>query len=208
MNISELAVKTTSPGSTGTAQYRSEIRAAVRGLWSGVLSYFDFWDAMSAAINRSLTGAWHTGMKDCGVLPDEMTPQESAALMQRIIYEHQWIDGFGNAIEQGSKANGGKLTPLYSRAEIWIGRWEGVRTEARVLACRDKKLKWTLGPTEHCASCMKLAGQVRRASFWNEKGVLPRVHGSPFLACHGFRCQCTLEPTDEPASRGPLPKLP
>jgi len=206
--IQELNVTTTSSGSAGTAGYRRSIRAAVRGLWSGVLTFFDFWDSMSLAINRGLAGAWAAGMADCGVSSDEMTPDESAALLRRIVYEHQWIDGFANAIEQGSKANGGKLTPLYSRAEIWIGRWEGVRTEARVMACADKKLKWTLGPTEHCASCMKLAGKVKRASFWNDSGILPRIHGAPYLDCQGFRCQCELLPTDEPLSKGPLPRLP
>lgn len=206
--IQELNVKKTSIGSAGTENYRRMIRAAIRGLWTGAIDYDGFWNAMSSAINSGLTGAWHAGMKDCGVQPDEMTSQESAALLRRIVYEHQWIDGFANAIEQGSKANGGALTTLYNRAEIWIGRWEGVRTEARVMACADKKLKWTLGPTEHCSSCTRLDGQVRRASFWNDKGILPRIHDAPYLDCHGFRCQCTLEPTDDPLSRGPLPKLP
>jgi len=207
-DIAELNVKTTSPGSAGTDRYRRGLRAAVRGMWTGVLTYYDFWDAMSTAIRNGLTTAWHAGMKDCGVNPDEMTEQERISLLKRITYEHQWINRFAQAIEQGSKANGGALTPLYNRAEVWIGRWEGVRSEARVMACADKKLKWTLGPTEHCSSCTKLAGQVRRASFWNEKGILPRIHMAPYLECKGFRCQCTLEPTDEPMSRGPLPKLP
>lgn len=204
----ELNVKTTSPDSSGTAQYRSNIRAAVRGLWSGAIDFDGFWDAMSSAINLGLTGAWRAGMADCGVSFDDITPQESAALMQRIIYEHQWINGYANAIEQGSRANGGKLTPLYNRAEVWIGRWEGVRTEARVMACANKPLKWVVGPTEHCSSCLKLDGKVKRASFWDDSGILPRIHGAPYLKCRGFRCQCQLVVTDEPLSRGPLPGLP
>lgn len=203
-----IIVKKTSLDSRGTENYRRGLRAAVRGLWLGALDRAQFWDAMSSTINRGITSAWHAGAADCGIAADELSPEEKAALQKAIDYEHLWIGGFANTIGENTKARGGKLTPLFSRAEIWIGRWEGTRTAARVMACKDKKLVWTLGPTEHCNSCTRLAGQVRRASFWNDKGILPRVHGADYLDCQGFRCQCTLQPTDEPLSRGRLPKLP
>ena len=108
-----------------------------------------------------------------------------------------------------SKVKKGKLTPLLTRIEIWIGRWEGVKSQATVMACGDQKLKWNQGPSEKgCKTCTKLNGQVRRASFWKDKGVLPRVHDSPLLDCKGFRCACTIDPTDEPLSRGRFPNIP
>jgi hypothetical protein len=168
--------------------YRSALRSAIRGLWTGVSDFDGFFEAMVVAIERHITLAWYAGAKDCGVLPDELTRDERIQLQRAINYEKQWITGFGLTIEEGSKANGGLLRPLFSRAEIWIGRWEGTRDAARAMACRDKKLKWTIGSArEHCGSCLKLNGKVKRASFWSETGILPRTHGADFLECNGFR---------------------
>ena len=167
---------------TSETGYRNAIRAAVRGLWSGIGDYDWFWDAMSTSIRFFIPRAWHEGALECGIAPSELTPAEKGKLQQAANYEFQWIHGYAQAIEEGSQANDGKLAPLYSRAEIWIGRWEGVKSQARVMACGDKKLKWVLGATEKsCSSCLKLDGKVKRASYWNNKGILPRVHGSPLL---------------------------
>lgn len=194
---------------TSEVGYRNAIRASVRALWSGVFDYDNFWDGLSTAIKFYFPRAWHEGAIDCGIAPNELTSAEKSKLQQAINYEFQWIHGYATAIEENSQANGGKLSPLFSRAEIWIGRWEGVKSEARTMACGNKKLKWILGTTEKsCSSCLKLDGKVKRASYWEEKGILPRVHGASYLECKGFRCDCTLQVTDEPMSRGPLPKLP
>jgi hypothetical protein len=193
----------------GSDAYRRAIRGAVRGLWSGALNYDEFWDMMDTTTTDGLTNAWHQGAQSCGVLPDELTREETIELGRAVAYEKQWISGFAVAIEENSKQNGGKLAPLFNRAKIWIGRWEGVHDKAMTMACKDQKLEWVLGETDQsCESCLKLNGQVRRASFWNGKGVLPRQHGSRWLACRGFRCLCRLVPTNKPASRGPLPSLP
>jgi len=188
--------------------YTAAIRSSVRGLWTGEFSYDWFFDSMSTAINYHIRQAWAAGSKECGIFPNEYSQPERVALEQAINYELQWIDGFAAAIEEGSKANGGKLGPLMARAAIWTGRWEGIRSQAMAMACADKKLKWVYGDTQHCSSCAKLNGKIKRASYWNERGILPRVHGADYLSCNGFRCRCVLQPTDEPASKGPLPKLP
>jgi len=192
----------------GIGDYRRAIRAAVRGYWTGEFDYEQFYEAMHTTINFHVPQAWYSGAKECGILPDELSQEERVELKRNINYELRWIEGFANAIEENSKANGGKLGPLFSRAEIWIGRYEGIRSQAKAMACKDKKLRWTLGESEHCQSCLKLAGKIKRASYWYERGILPRVHGAEYLECGGWRCQCTLEPTSEPASKGPLPSLP
>jgi len=202
------AVRQTSPDSRGTSTYRSGFRAAIRGLWSGVMDRGQFWDAMSANIVIGLKAAWTAGAAECGIAFDELTADELNALQKAIDYEHLWIGGLANTIEENSKVKGGKLAPLFARIEIWIGRWEGIVSQARTMACGDKKLKWETGPTEHCDSCKKLDGKVKRASWWNDNGILPRVHGAWYLDCKGFRCECTLEQTDDPLSRGRMPSLP
>lgn len=177
----------TSPQSSGTSQYRSSLRAAVRGLWSGVMDHDQFHREMSRSIKHHLQRAWYAGAAECGIKPDELTDKEVLALQDAIDYEYLWIGRFGNDIAQNSKANGGLLTPHYNRLEVWIGRWEGVRVQAATMACADEKFEWVLGPTEHCPSCNKLAGQVRRGSFWAERNIWPRIHDAWYLDCKGFR---------------------
>jgi len=192
--------------------YTRAIRSNVRALWNGTWDYETFYQGMVETIRSyqvGLPAAWHAGAKECGILPGELTKDERVTLEQAIQYELQWIDGYATAIEENSKAEGGKLGPLFSRAAIWTGRWEGVKSAAMAMACADRKLMWIEGDTaQGCRSCTRLDGKVKRGSFWKERGILPRVHGADYLECRGFRCLCRLVPTDEPVSKGPLPKLP
>jgi hypothetical protein len=164
---------------------------------------------MHTTLRAGVTTAFHAGLRDCKIEPEEMTPMERGALEYNIRFEEQWVAGFAEAIINGSKANGGKLKPLFARADVWIGRWSGIRSEARAMACADGKLEWVLGPTEEsCPSCSKLAGKVKRASWWYGNGILPRVHAAWYLACGGWKCGCELVPTEKPLSRGRMPQLP
>lgn len=163
--------------------YRRGMRACIRGFWKKHFTPAQFETCMRDTIRRHLTEAWYSGAKLCGILPSELTIEEHYALDEALEYEYQWIPGFSDAI-RGSE----KLSPMYERAEIWIGRWTGVRDQARVMACADQKLEWVQGPTsDQCGSCTKLAGKVKRGSYWYEKGILPRVHDAWYLDCKGFR---------------------
>lgn len=194
---------------TDDATYRAGIRAAVRALWKGLVDWDQFYDMMLTTVRAGITGAWYTGAAECGIAPGELTVDEKLSLEDAVQYENQWITGLANHVEQNNEASGGKLGSLWPRTEIWIGRWQGVRDKAKVMACGDQKLEWVQGPTEEgCPSCSKLNGKVKRASYWKRVGILPRVHGAEYLACNGFRCLCELVKTDKPLSRGPLPKLP
>ena len=57
----------------------------------------------------------------------------------------------------------------------------------------------------NCSSCMKLAGKVKRGSFWQASGIQPQ---HPGLRCGGWNCQCFLSPTTDRASAGRLPSIP
>lgn len=193
----------------GASNYRNAIRAATRGLWVGALDYYQFWEAMEAAIHTGLTTASHEGAKECGILPADLSPSERAELVQTIASEYSHIDSFAMIIEESSKANGGKLGPLLAKAEAWILRYKDVVNHFKMLACGDQKLEWVLGATKkHCSSCLKLAGKVKRASQWERAGVRPQNPPNPMLECDGWACQCTLVVTDAPMSKGPFPKLP
>ena len=181
--------------------FARDIRAAVRGLWSGVLDYYDFFDTMASAVRYGITNAWNDGAAECDILPNELSPEEQMARQSMITGQMGYINGFASAIEQNSKANGGALQPLLNRGALWSNRYNDAKNQAMVMACADKKLKWILGPTcEHCPDCVRLANKVKRNSQWT---IRPQ---SPRLACKGFG-KCYFEVTDEPMSKGPLPKI-
>lgn len=188
--------------------YRMDIRAVVRGLWSGVLTYFQAWEQMDLAIRRGLPLAWQDGSEECGIMPSDWTPQERQALESAIARELGYVDGFLTAIEEGSKANGGKLGPLMGRADVWVTRYLDVRNQAMLMSCKDKKLVWRLDclrmSKEHCRDCLRLAGRVHRASVWAQYDIRPQHRK---LACGGWRCACCFEETDAPARPGRPPSL-
>ena len=197
----------------GESQYRAALRAAVRGLWGGAMDYGDFYDAMDAAIERGFTAAQREGAAECGISPDEMTTDEKKALQSAIVKERGFIDGFAEYIEAHDKAHDGKLEPLFSRVNRWVDRYNDVRNRAKLMACGDKKLEWVLGmyKKEHCPSCIKLAGVIKRASFWQEHDVRPQ-HPTKLqcmIAAGGVSvCGCGFRETDRHCTPGPLPKLP
>src|SRR3990172_5498781 len=141
---------------------RSGIRSAVRGLWSGALSKGDFTSAMKSVINRQLQLAWVEGALDCGI--DELSEEEVKARDAFIKEQDGFISEFGDAIKDSNKKSGGKLPPLFGRAEMWASRYADARNQAKTLACGDSKLLWTVGPTEHCRDCLNYNGRVYRAS--------------------------------------------
>lgn len=183
------------------AGYQLNLRAAVRGLWSGQIDFDAAFGMLLQAIDRGFTQAWTEGAKECGIEPGEWTAEERTALAVRIGEEKTYIYTLLEAVEAGRKGVG-KLAPLYTRLQMWVNRYQDVKNQAKTMACADQKLKWVLGPTEHCETCMKAAGKVKRASQWAKTDLRPQA---PCLQCGGYRCQCSLVLTDEPLSRGRLP---
>jgi len=188
----------------GDEAYGAAIRSAVRGLWNGSLNKMTFIDSMLATFTRRLQKAWHEGLAACGIAPGEMTTEEQVGLHDIIGEQMQHVYPFADDILRGNKASGGKLEPLLARAELWTARYQDAYTRARAMACGDRKAAWTLGDSEHCGSCLKLAGKVKRWSTWNAT-ILPMDRR---LECGGFKCACSLRDTDEPLSRGRLPSIP
>ena len=187
--------------------YRANIRANIRGLWLGAISRTQFVDNMESAIDRYLRFAFAEGAAGCGIKPEDYTEEEEAAISNIVANEYHYIGDLADAIEAGSKANGGKLEPLNTRAELWLNRYKDVVNRGKMMACSDRKYKWTLGQTEHCSTCARLAGQVRRGSFWAER-VMPQQPPNLLLECGGWLCQCTLDETSAPCNHGPLPRMP
>lgn len=190
---------------SGDEGYQSAINSAVRGLWQGVLTRADFQQSMTNTIGRWLTIAWREGMTDAGVDPDNMSAAEDLALARLITGEDGFVSKFGDDIQAGNKASGGKLQPFLDRAATWAKAYGRAKELARMMANADQKLEWVIGKTEkHCRDCLRLNGKVKRASTWLDYGVRPQ---SRELECHGYNCDCSLKPTKKPISKGALPRL-
>jgi len=192
------------------ADYRAAVRAAVRGVWTGAFtSAAQGSDALFPAIRRYFLLAFNEGMAECGVKPEERTEKERKALVARIKEELSHVPAFMKAVYDGRKGSekGRPLASFLSRAEMWANRYTELRDLGKMMACGDRKMMWVWHPEkEHCDSCRRLNGKVKRASQWEAaqaKGIYPK---SPSLLCGGFRCGCELLSTDAPMSKGKLPR--
>jgi hypothetical protein len=189
---------------SGLTIYGGGIRANFRALWSGTWSTGDFILAMLETVALGLRTAWIEGMESAGVAEDEISPQEWGILRDRINQENAHITDLAGHINAGNRAAGGKLGDLMPRAELWVNRYNDIVNLARTTASTDPKLNWNRGPTiQPCADCLRYNGKVHRASVWARVGARPQ---SPDLECSGFRCLCTLDPTDERATPGLPPR--
>lgn len=188
--------------------YRRAIRSAVRGLWRGYWDQFRFTDIMRITINQGFTNAWLEGAEECDVYSGEYTEEEIDELADRIFSELLFVPDFGYAIVEGSRANKGLLRVQFTRAELWIKRYQAIKNRAMVMSCGDRKLIWKYKhEAKHCPDCLRLDGQIRRASVWREADLEPQ---SPRLECVRSAggvsvCRCHFETTDQPATRGHIP---
>lgn len=185
--------------------YLRSLRGLTRGYWNGELSRFDFVDGMVSTIQRQFEDAWTTGARLNGVEPDERTTEEQDNLDLAINTEISYITGFADAIDSGSKANGGALQPLFDRDELWANGYSKIVNLAQVTSGADLKMRWVYGDTiAHCEDCSQYVGKVFRRSQWKEAGAVPQ---SSDLACGGWQCACYFEVTNDRKSNGQPPTL-
>lgn len=198
--------------SGGERDYGRSIRAAARGLVSGIFDEFQFIDSMVSTVTRGLTRAFGEGLIKAGVQPADLnTPDylpERLALDVLINQQQASLFGFSGYIlqrkekyyDQGEKQKA--LNQVFERALLWSNQYDKARQQAFVMASGNKPMTWVLGPTEHCDTCAGFAGRVYRAETWAKNGALPRVHD---LCCRGFKCQCQLVPTANRVTPGRFP---
>lgn len=189
-------------------EYGDTIERIIRGFYAKRISYAQAIDRFTREIEKQFTSAWQDGMIDAGVNFEDMTKEEKALLDAEISKESTWILGFLMDADQASAA-GEPIEPLLARVPLWANRYAQIRTLAKIEAAKNQPLEWKLGATEqHCTTCAKLNGIVKRARDWKDAGILPQNGPNEKLECGGWQCDCRLEPTDKPITRGPFPKVP
>ena len=185
--------------------YGLRLRGLVTGLWKGIIDRTVFEISVRLALRREFNNAWIRGARTQGIEPDERTPEEQTKLDSMISEQLGFIPDLADFVQEHLKVDGFKLSEAQSRVPMWTNRYNEVQNTAKTMAGADKKLKWVLGPTEHCSSCLKLSGKVKRGSFWQASGIQPQIRA---LECGGWNCQCSLQTTTDRASAGRLPSIP
>ena len=185
------------------SDYVSNLRSAVRGLWSKVLTEGEFITTFSDILDFRLREAYKNIAEIYGIDEEEFTQDEQDWIDNFIIEQINLTGSFIDAILENQKPKG-KLSPLLDRVELWANLYNRVESIARTFFADNQKLIWNVTKNKvHCRHCGKLKGYIKRASQWKDYPLEPQ---SPRLACKGIKCGCSLDETNLPLSRGPLPK--
>jgi hypothetical protein len=172
----------------------SSARAAFREL----IGPTDFLIQTQDAVTRWFTEAFLAGLEECGVDPEEITPEEQS-LIQGATFDSLFaLQDFANAFANGQIKSERQAV---ARARLYVASARAVFAQGQASGCANRMMRWDLGSTrDHCADCLHAAGQVHRMSTWERRGWLPQ---SRALECGGWNCACRLSETDERA-RGRL----
>ena len=184
-----------------TADYMDRtISGLVRDLYDGDISKSDFEDSMSELIEKQFKRAFNEAMKENG---SEWTDAIDAKYQERVTNQYQYIEKFADDILAGKDAETG-YGQFTSRAELWANQYDSTVNEAKLITgAKDDRYKWVMGATEeHCTTCASLDGVVATAEQWEASGFHPQQPPNDALTCGGWRCDCSLELTDEPVTEG------
>jgi len=180
----------------------ARIEGLVRGVYTGNVGG-DFVDIMGALIRGQMDDAYRQAWNDegfQGALPDYLVNSLDAFVIKQANFD--WIyQYYKNIID--ARVDNTSIDPLLSRASLWANRWNEAYNEAiRIITLNNGgNLEWTLGATEeHCPECAAFNGIVARASEWETLGIRPQNAPNNKLTCGGWKCDCSLTPTDKKRS--------
>ncbi len=188
--------------------FQSTLERLVKTLYGGLIDEMQFVTIAGDLLEGQLREAWREGMWANGLeMGMYMTPELNTMLYDIINGEKSHLVDFGDAILE-ARAAGTPVDGLLTRADLWTARYQDVVNQATLVTAEPKdKLEWIYGDTVHCSTCEALNGIVATAAEWAESGLHPQQPENPLLECGGWRCQCTLEPTDKRHTRGALDRL-
>lgn len=174
------------------------IERLVQGVYTNTIGG-DFIDVMANVISGQLTQAYQQAWEDAGetsyLLPEYLQVSVDNMILQQYDYVDQYFRDIVDA-----RIDNTPIAPLMMRAELWAQRYTEAYNEAtRLIAVENGgNLVWTLGATEqHCPECAGLNGLVAWASEWETAGVKPQNAPNDLLTCGGWRCDCSLSPTEQ-----------
>lgn len=202
-----LMVQLVGLGVKTVAYFEATLTRMVRNVYDGDLGG-EFVQIMRDLVLGQISQAFETAWTDDG---NELPPPEYIRDASQEMVREQWthIDDFYRAIIDARVDQTG-VDALLSRVQLWANRYNEAYNEGvRLIALNTGgKLIWRLGRTEqHCDTCSRLNGIVAYASEWETAGVKPQAAPNPYLTCGGWRCDCSLDPTNKRKSPGALDRI-
>jgi hypothetical protein len=181
--------------------------ANIQGLVNGVYSNYiggEFIDSIANLISGQLLDAYQQAIADQGFTDFFLPDYLQASLDELILKQYDYVDQFYRDIVD-ARLDGKPVEPLLARAELWAQRWTEAYNEAtRLMTVQNGgNLEWVEGDTQDkCSTCLALDGIVAWASEWDMLGVKPQNAPNKKIECGGWKCGCSLTPTDKRRSPG------
>lgn len=186
-------------------------------LWGACVRLFNsgnegnFIASFVRAIDVQLTDAWNKGAESVGITQEDMTAEDFQVLSSIIDNESSFIEGLATDILQAKQEGITRQefeTQFSSRVDIWANRYNETENRAKMHFGGKTRLEWVLGATEkHCTTCAALNGIVAFAQEWEESQVQPQAPPNHALECGGWKCDCSLVPTDKRRSANALSRI-
>lgn len=173
----------------------------VKDLYNGEITKDQFDGRMFDLVDDQMRRAFNEGMRLNGLDPvNDMTDAWRAIYQDKTLSQVEFIDKFSKDILNNADQVAG-YDKLLERADLWSNQYPSMVNEAKLVTAYPKdSYQWHLGATEeHCSTCSMLDGQIHSAQWWLDSGYHPGNPPNGALECGGWRCDCTLEYTDEPA---------
>ena len=185
--------------------YHQSIDDLITSVERGEISKSKFKNEMEKLITFSLSalfliGSEYESLSDLSFTARKELREEIQLAIDSInsLYDDAKSKRFSN--EDDEEDSESELEPELnkeSRLGKWVGFAMGVFTLGMLWLKGNPYLEWVYGPTEHCKDCVRLNGQVHRASEWRKKRLRPK---SRKLECKGFFCQCRFRKAEGPST--------
>lgn len=191
-------------------KYRSRLWGAMTRLYNGGRDA-NFVSTFVRSIDVQLTEAWDKGAEDVGVQRDEQTEADRIVLTAIIDNETQFIERIMGEIADDRDAGMTRedFDKKYgARVDLWANRYTETVNRARMQLGTKARLEWVLGATEeHCETCAKLNGIIAFGIEWDQARLHPQMPPNEMLECSGWRCDCSLVPTQKRRTARALDRL-
>ena len=205
-----------------SADYKNEIMALIILLYYYKIDAIGFNVGMNTLISKYIFAAYVTAWEQNGT-GGSMPPELMRAYNDAVMAQKGFVQGLYEDV-LAARASGKPLSSLLSRAELWGTHYTQEHNNAlgliaTIIAALSRLLSgqpatpteppappvinmvWHEGDTmEKCDVCMALDGIVAPVELWRELHVTPQNAPNDKLTCGGWRCQCTLVMTNEPAT--------
>lgn len=173
----------------------------IKDLYYGEITKDEFDGRMFDLIDDQMRRAFNEGMRKNGLDPvANMTDAWRQIYQDKTLSQVEFIDKFSRDILNNADQVAG-YDKLLERANMWSNQYPAMVQEAKLTTAYPKdRYVWKLGATEeHCSTCASLDGVIHTAQEWLDLGLHPGQPPNGALECGGWRCDCSLEYTDEPA---------